>query len=79
MMQFGLCNAPATFQRIMNTILREGLDRFVLVFLDDILTYSRTREEHEQHIRAVLNRLWQNKFFGVEDEQTYILTIKHNH
>ena len=63
-MPFRLCNAPATFQRIMNTILREGLDRFVLVFLDDILIYSRTREEHEQHIRAVLNRLPQNKFFG---------------
>ena len=53
-MPFGLCNAPATFQRIMNTILRDGLDRFVLVFLDDILIFSRTKEEHEKHIRAVL-------------------------
>ena len=63
-MPFGLCNAPATFQRMMNTILRDGLDRFVLVFLDDILIYSRTREEHEQHIRAVLDRLRAEKFFG---------------
>ena len=56
-MPFGLCNAPATFQRVMNTILRDGLDKFVLVFLDDILIYSRTKEEHEKHIRAVLDRL----------------------
>ena len=62
-MPFGLCNAPATFQRVMNTILRDGLDRFVLVFLDDILIFSRTREEHEQHIRAVLDRLRSEKFF----------------
>ena len=56
-MPFGLCNAPATFQRIVNTILRDGLDKFVLVFLDDILIFSRTKEEHEQHIRMILERL----------------------
>ena len=63
-MPFGLCNALATFQRVMNTILRDGLDRFVLVFLDDILIYSRTKEEHEKHIRAVLDPLRSEKFFG---------------
>ena len=63
-MPFGLCNAPATFQRIMNTILRDGLDKFVLVFLDDILIFSRTKEEHEQHIRQILERLRTEKFFG---------------
>ena len=47
----------------MNTILRDGLDRFVLVFLDDILIFNRTREEHEQHIRAVLDRLRSEKSF----------------
>ena len=62
-MPFGLCNAPATFQHVMNTILRDGLDRFVLVFLDNILIFSRTREEHEQHIKAVLDRLRSEKFF----------------
>ena len=51
-MPFGLCNAPATFQRIMNTILRDGLEKFVLVFLDNILIFSRTKEEHEQHIQT---------------------------
>ena len=63
-MPFGLCNAPATFQRIMNHLLREGLDDFVLVFLDDILIYSRTKEEHLRHIKAVLDRLRSEKFFG---------------
>ena len=63
-MPFGLCNAPATFQRIMNTILRDGLDKFVLVFLDDILIFSRTKEEHEKHIRQILDRLRAEKFFG---------------
>ena len=48
----------------MNTILRDGLDRFVLVFLDDILIFSRTKAEHEKHIRAVLTRLREEKFFG---------------
>ena len=63
-MPFGLCNAPATFQRVMNTILREGMDKYVLVFLDDILIYSRTLEEHIQHIRAVLGRLRSEKMYG---------------
>ena len=63
-MPFGLCNAPATFQRIMNHLLRDGLDEFVLVFLDDILIYSRTKEEHLQHIRAVLKKLQDEKFYG---------------
>lgn len=62
-MPFGLYNAPAKFQRIMNTVLRDGLDRFVLVFLEDILIYSRSGEEHEKHIRAVLDLLRADKFF----------------
>ena len=63
-MPFGLYNTPATFQRIMSTILRDGLDKFVLVFLDDILIFSRTKEGHEQHIRMILERLRTEKFFG---------------
>ena len=63
-MPFGLCNAPATFQRIMNTILRNGLDKFVLVFLDDILIFSKTLEEHLEHIKTVLGRLRSEKLFG---------------
>ena len=63
-MPFGLCNTPATFQRIMNHLLWDSLDEFVLVFLDDILIYSRTKEEHLQHIRTVLKKLQDEKFYG---------------
>ena len=63
-MPIGLCNALAMFQRIMNTILRDGLDRFVLVFLDDILIFNRTKEEHKRHISAIMTRLREEKFFG---------------
>jgi hypothetical protein len=55
-MPFGLCNAPATFQRIMNDILRDFLHKFVTVYLDDVCIYSRTPEEHLEHMRLVLQR-----------------------
>ena len=62
-MPFSLCNAPATFQRIMNTLLHDGLDKCVLVFLNDILVYSRTREEHVQHLCSILSCLRSKKFY----------------
>jgi hypothetical protein len=54
-MSFGLTNAPAAFMEAMNSMLHEFLDDFVVVFLDDILIYSKTEEEHEQHLRLVLS------------------------
>nr|ABA97807.1 retrotransposon protein, putative, Ty3-gypsy subclass [Oryza sativa Japonica Group] len=56
-MSFGLTNAPAFFMNLMNKVFMEYLDKFVVVFIDDILIYSRTKEEHEEHLRLALEKL----------------------
>ncbi|GBG65087.1 hypothetical protein CBR_g49162 [Chara braunii] len=63
-MPFGLTNTPATFQRAMNDIFRDILEQYVLVYLDDILVYSRTLEEHLRHLRDVLDRLRRHGFYA---------------
>ena len=50
---FGLCNAPATFTTLMNNIFHEYLDDFVIIYIDDILVYSKTAEEHAEHLEKV--------------------------
>ncbi|GBG71240.1 hypothetical protein CBR_g8543 [Chara braunii] len=63
-MPFGLTNAPATFQTAMNDIFRDILEEYVLIYLDDILVYSRTLEDHLRHLRDVLQRLRKHGFYA---------------
>jgi hypothetical protein len=62
-MSFGLCNAPATFQALMNDVLRAYLRRFVLVFFDDILIYNSSWADHLRHLCVVLSMLRQHRLF----------------
>jgi hypothetical protein len=61
---FGLTNAPATFQTLMNDIFRPHLGQFVVVYLDDILIYSRNLEEHNAHVKTILSLLRDNHLYG---------------
>ena len=61
-MQFGLTNEPTAFMDLMNRVFLPYLDQFVVVFIDDILVYSKDAQEHEQHLRMVLQIL-REKFF----------------
>ena len=63
-MPFGLTNAPATFMDLMNRVFRPYLDQFVMVFIDDILVYSRDEQEHEQHLKIVLQTLREKKLYA---------------
>jgi hypothetical protein len=63
-MSFGLTNAPAHFMYLMNSVFMPQLDKFVVVFIDDILVYSKSTEEHEEHLRVVLQRLRDHQLYA---------------
>ncbi|WVZ70283.1 hypothetical protein U9M48_018960, partial [Paspalum notatum var. saurae] len=63
-MSFGLTNAPAYFMQLMNSVFMDYLDKFVVVFIDDILIYFKTEAEHEEHLRLVLQRLREHKLYA---------------
>jgi hypothetical protein len=62
-MSFGLTNVPAYFMYLINKVFMEYLDKFVVVFINDILIFSKTDEEHEKHLRLVLDKLRSNKLY----------------
>jgi hypothetical protein len=63
-MSFGLTNAPAYFLHLMNKVFMEYLDMFVVVFIDEILIFSKNEEDHDEHLRVVLQKLRENQLYA---------------
>jgi hypothetical protein len=63
-MSFGLTNAPAYIMYLMNKGFMEYMDKFVMVFIDDILVYSRSEEEHEEHLHLALQKLREHRLYA---------------
>ena len=63
-MPFGLTNAPTAFMDLMNWVFKPYLDKFVVVFIDDMLFYSKTEEEHSEHLKIVLQTLREHKLYA---------------
>lgn len=74
-MPFGLTNAPAVFQALINDVLRDMLNHFVFVYLDDILFFSRSLDEHVTHVHTVLKRLLENRLFVKAEKCEFHVTL----
>ena len=72
-MPFGLCNAPATFTTMMKSIFHHETDDFVIIYIDDILIFSKTKEEHAKHLGIVLKKLRENKLYANEAKSEFAL------
>ena len=72
-MPFGVTNAPSVFMNLMNIIFYEYLDKFVVVFIDDILIYSKNEEEHDEHLKIVLGTLRQHRLFAKNSKYQFWL------
>ena len=70
---FGLTNAPATFMDLMHRVFQPYLDQFVVVFVDDILVYSKSEEEHEDHLRMVLHALRNHRLYAKLSKSEFCL------
>jgi hypothetical protein len=70
-MSFVLTNAPAYFMNLMNKVFMEYLERFVVVFIDDILIYSKSDSDHEEHLRLVLQKLRDNQLYAKYSKCTF--------
>ncbi|GJT51026.1 putative reverse transcriptase domain-containing protein [Tanacetum coccineum] len=78
-MPFGLTNAPTIFMDLMNWVCKPYLDKFVIIFIDDILIYSRSKEEHEEHLKQILELLKKEEFEGIHVDPAKIEFIKDGH
>nr|GFB27108.1 putative reverse transcriptase domain-containing protein [Tanacetum cinerariifolium] len=75
-MPFGLTNAPAMFMDLMNRVCKPYLDKFVTVFIDDIIIYSKDEKEHEEHLKAILELLKKEEFQGIHVDPAKIESVK---
>ncbi|XP_019097469.1 PREDICTED: uncharacterized protein LOC109131231 [Camelina sativa] len=75
-MPFGLTNAPAAFMRLINSVFQEFLDVSVIIFIDDILVFSKSPEEHAVHLRAVMEKLREHKLFAKLSKCSVVQMVK---